>query len=112
MRTLYHPAREEIELTNIFYALSDPLRLQVFLQLMMTEGEISCGDVVVGRGAKSTQSHHFKVLRESGLTRTRPQGTRLMIQLRREDLEARFPGLLTSIVQVASSSRAQVTEPV
>lgn len=82
----------------MLYALSDPARLKIVAQLA-ERGEMSCGNCYVGDGvAKSTQSHHFKVLREAGVTRTTPQGTRLMISLRREDLQARFPGLLDAIL--------------
>jgi DNA-binding transcriptional ArsR family regulator len=48
---------------------------------------------------KSTLSHHFKVLREAGVTHTRTEGTYNFISLRREDLDARFPGLLDAIIQ-------------
>jgi DNA-binding transcriptional ArsR family regulator len=99
MRRLFHPAREDISLPNILYALSDPLRLRIVAQLAAATREISCSDCSVGEDvAKSTQSHHFKVLREAGLTRATPRGTRLMIALRREDLEARFPGLLDAML--------------
>jgi DNA-binding transcriptional ArsR family regulator len=48
--------------------------------------------------AKSTLSFHFKVLREAGLVRMVPQGRRVLVSLRREDLETRFPGLLEAIL--------------
>ncbi len=95
---------------NILYALSDPLRLRIVAQLADATTEISCSDCSVGEDvAKSTQSHHFKVLREAGLTRATPRGTRLMIRLRREDLETRFPGLLDTMLR---AYRATMVEPV
>jgi DNA-binding transcriptional ArsR family regulator len=100
MRTLFHPAREDISLPSVLYALSDPLRLKIVAQLAAAGAELSCSDCSVGDDVpKSTQSHHLKVLREAGLTRTTPRGTRLMISLRREDLAARFPGLLDALLQ-------------
>jgi hypothetical protein len=33
-------------------------------------------------------------MREAGITRTRAEGTTRYISLRRDDLEARFPGLV------------------
>jgi len=51
--------------------------------------------------SKSTLSHHLKVLREAGLTVTRVDGTRRMVSLRADDLDARFPGLLRTVVAVA-----------
>ena len=44
--------------------------------------------------AKSSVSHHFKVLRDSGLIRVEAQGNTRTATLRRDDIEARFPGLL------------------
>jgi DNA-binding transcriptional ArsR family regulator len=48
--------------------------------------------------AKSTLSHHFKVLREAGITHTRANGTHRLMSLRKDDLEGRFPGLLSSVL--------------
>ena len=48
--------------------------------------------------AKSTLSHHLRVLRSSGVTRTREEGTRCYVHLRAEELEERFPGLLQSLM--------------
>lgn len=99
MRALYHPAREEISLPGVLYALSDPLRLEIVADLAAS-GEKSCGAFKMDV-PKSTLSHHFKVLREAGVTRARTQGTWLFISLRREDLDARFPGLLNAVLHVS-----------
>jgi DNA-binding transcriptional ArsR family regulator len=100
MRTLLHPAREDLSLPNILYALGEPLRLKMVGQLAAQCDAVSCGDLVLGEAvAKSTGSHHFKVLREAGLIRMVPQGRRLLVSLRREDLDARFPGLLEAVLQ-------------
>src|SRR5690349_14977699 len=100
MRTLLHPASEDLSLPHILYALGDPLRLRIVGQLAALDESISCGDIqVVHEVPKSTGSHHFKVLREAGLIRMVPQGRRILVSLRREDLEARFPGLLDSVLQ-------------
>jgi len=99
MRTPLHPACEELSLPNILYALGDPLRLRIVGQLAAADAAISCGDLqVVKEVAKSTGSHQFKVLREAGLIRMMPQGRRVLVSLRRDDLEARFPGLLETIL--------------
>lgn len=100
MRTFLHPARADLSLPNILYALGDPLRLKVVDQVAAAVEGMSCGDLFVGDGvAKSTQSHHFKVLRESGLVHMVPQGRRVLVSLRKEDLDARFPGLLDTVLQ-------------
>lgn len=95
-----HPACEDLSLPNILYALGDPLRLRIVGQLAAVNEEMSCGDIsVVKEVAKSTGSHQFKVLREAGLIRMVPQGRRVLVSLRRKDLEGRFPGLLEAILQ-------------
>ena len=94
-----HPPRDEIELGAVLHALSDPVRLQMIG--MLADGrEHTCGafDVPV---TKSTCTHHFKVLREAGVIRQRQQGTSRLNTLRSDDLEARFPGLLDSILSSA-----------
>lgn len=100
MRQPYHPTRKEITLPSVLYALSDPLRLRIVQQLA-AEGEISmqCCDANV---AKSTLSHHFKTLREAGLINTRIEGTQRYVSLRKEDLDARFPGLLDVVIPLSS----------
>jgi DNA-binding transcriptional ArsR family regulator len=99
-----HPARDEIELGSVLHALSDPVRLQMVGALAATDGEPTCGSFKVPV-TKSTCTHHFKVLREAGVIHQRQQGTARLNTLRREDLEARFPGLLETILGAAGESR-------
>ena len=89
MRTLYHPNREEIQFSSILYALSDQIRLQI-VTMLLEKNEQSCGALNIPI-AKSTLSHHFKVLRESGVMYTRLEGTQRFISIREDDLNARFP---------------------
>ncbi|WP_089173649.1 helix-turn-helix domain-containing protein [Bosea sp. AS-1] len=96
MRHARLPALEEIALEDVFHALSDPFRLGVVRQLA-TEGEASC-QALEGDRPKSSVSHHFRVLREAGLIRTRNEGATRMNALRREDIEGRFPGLLACVL--------------
>jgi DNA-binding transcriptional ArsR family regulator len=108
MRTLLHPAREDLTLPNVLYALGDPLRLQIVGQLAGAETAMSCGEIqVVKKVAKSTGSHQFKVLREAGLIRMEPQGRRILVSLRRDDLEARFPGLLETVLRAYGGTGRQ-----
>ncbi|MCW2993490.1 MAG: helix-turn-helix transcriptional regulator [Conexibacter sp.] len=93
---LYQPAPEELDLTTILQALGDPVRLKVVRTL--AAGEQVCGSMELGI-SKSTRSHHFKTLREAGVTDTRVEGTHRYVSLRRDDLEARFPGLLDAVLQ-------------
>ncbi|MEQ7053093.1 helix-turn-helix domain-containing protein [Paenibacillaceae sp. P-4] len=99
MRTLFHPAIEDIELSQVFYALSEPIRMNIVLQLMSIP-EQTCGGFELSL-SKSTMSHHFKVLREAGIIRTRMEGTQRFICLRKDELEARFPGLMQVVLTQA-----------
>jgi DNA-binding transcriptional ArsR family regulator len=99
---LVHPAREDLSLPTILYALGDTLRLQIVAQLAMvndTDEKMACQDFHTDETvAKSTLSFHFKILREAGLIRMVPQGRRVLVSLRTEDLETRFPGLLEAVL--------------
>jgi DNA-binding transcriptional ArsR family regulator len=99
-----HPARDELELGAVLHALSDPVRLMIVAELARSEGEFTCGSFALPV-TKSTCTHHFKVLREAGLIQQRPQGTTRLNRLRYEDLEARFPGLLHTILQAAQTAQ-------
>jgi DNA-binding transcriptional ArsR family regulator len=90
------PAVEELDLPDVLQALSDPVRLQIVRELA-AGGEQACGAMPLGVSA-STRSHHFKILREAGLTVTRLHGTQRLVSLRRTDVERRFPGLLAAVL--------------
>ena len=105
-----HPCCAELELSAVLHALSDPVRLRIVAELARGEGECTCGSFELPV-TKSTCTHHFKVLREAGLIKQRQQGTTRLNTLRRGDLEARFPGLLETILKASdrlSSGDAQV----
>jgi DNA-binding transcriptional ArsR family regulator len=91
------PEAEALELPRVLHALSDPVRLDLVRQLASAE-ECRCGSMA-SPVSKSTLSHHLKVLREAGLTRTRAAGTTRHVSLRRDELDARFPGLLDAVLQ-------------
>jgi DNA-binding transcriptional ArsR family regulator len=103
MRALRHPKTEDIELTRVLYALSDPVRLEVARQLDR-EGEATCAALDGGR-PKSSMSHHFRVLRDAGVIRTRTDGPAHMNELRRFELDQRFPGLLAAVLGTANRGR-------
>jgi DNA-binding transcriptional ArsR family regulator len=98
--SIAHPSRAELELGAVLHALSDPVRLRIVAELARSESEYTCGSFALPV-TKSTCTHHFKVLREAGVIHQRPQGTTRMNKLRRDDLEARFPGLLDSVLRAA-----------
>ena len=96
MRAFRHPAIEDITLEHVFHALSDPVRLEIVRQLAR-HGEASCNTIDCGR-PKSSMSHHFRILRDAGIVRTRCEGVQHMNSLRREELDRRFPGLMKAIL--------------
>jgi DNA-binding transcriptional ArsR family regulator len=103
-RELAHPSREEIRLEAVLHALSDPVRLAVVRRLAGADRELTCSvfDLPV---SKSTCTHHFRVLRESGVLRQAYRGTAKMNALRRDDLQALFPGLLEAVLAAAEGQR-------
>ncbi|MEJ0013488.1 MAG: helix-turn-helix transcriptional regulator [Bauldia sp.] len=105
MRTLPHPNTNEIELARVLEALSDPTRLAVVAFLALGDGEpfeTRCGDFQAF-GSKTNLTYHLAKLREAGVTQTRIAGTSRYISLRRADLEARFPGVLDTLITAALS---------
>lgn len=108
-RTLAHPAREDIRLEAVLHALSDPVRLCVVRELAAAEGELTCScfDLPV---TKSTTTHHFRVLRESGIVRQTYRGTAKMNGLRRDALEELFPGLLDRVLEAAAREAERLGE--
>ncbi|MGI5131354.1 ArsR/SmtB family transcription factor [Pseudonocardia sp. CA-107938] len=95
MTTLVHPEMADVSLASVLHALSDPVRLRLVTLLLDGEDPRSCAPDLWGVDVhKSTLSHHYRVLREAGLTRTHVHGRTRSVELRRAELEERFPGLL------------------
>jgi predicted transcriptional regulator len=63
MRMPLHPAKSQITLPNVLFALSDPTRLQIVKAIAKNEN-INCSDIQIDL-SKSTASRHFRVLREA-----------------------------------------------
>ena len=95
------PSLEEIDGLTVLQALSDPVRLEIVRQL--SGCELKCGQVQLPV-TKSTASHHFKILLEAGIVGERAQGTSKFLHLRRAELEARFPGLLDSVLRATAAA--------
>lgn len=98
---LPQPDRQEIELASVLHALSDPHRLHIVRRLSEESKPRACGGLEPGI-AKSTLTHHLRVLREAGVIEQSREGTTKLTSLRREDLEARFPGLLDAVLNRVS----------
>ena len=98
VRDIRHPAAAELDLARILRTVGDPLRLAIVRQL--ADGrERTCGALQASLGLPaSTCSYHLRLLREAGVTRARSHGTERLITLRRDDLDARYPGLVGVLV--------------
>ena len=92
---LPEPAVDELRLETVLGALSDPLRLTIIRKLLLESEQFdhTCGWFGFDR-PKSSLTHHFKALREAGLTRQRQYGLERRSHVRVDDLNTRFPGLL------------------
>ena len=98
-----HPSRDELVLLKVLHALSDEVRLEIVLKLA-EKGAASCNSFGFSM-PKSTLSHHFKVLRESGILATRREGKEWVNTIRKEDIDARFPGVLAAVISSALSGK-------
>nr|WP_067285586.1 helix-turn-helix transcriptional regulator [Streptomyces jeddahensis] len=103
-RTSHRPAPvhshpDEVPILTALAALADPVRIQLVRELAGSpEWTRTCGsfDVPVGKAALS---HHFGVLRAAGLVEQRDEGPKRVNRLRREEFDARFPGLLELVLR-------------
>jgi uncharacterized membrane protein/DNA-binding transcriptional ArsR family regulator len=89
------PPVEQFDIGAIFGALADPLRRNIVEQLLADAERRprQCSTFEFGV-SKSTMTHHFRVLRESGLISAVDYGNRCEVTLRRDEIDSRFPGLL------------------
>ena len=100
---LPEPDLATVPMTAVLQALGDEARLTI-VRTLAREGERACGSFDLGL-AKATRSHHFKVLREAGVTHTRVEGNTRHVTLRRGDLDRHFPGLLGAVLTEPATVR-------
>jgi DNA-binding transcriptional ArsR family regulator len=94
------PGAAAFELPRVLAALADRHRLAT-VQFVARNGESWCSRVMQGAGlemSKSTFSHHLRILCEAGVITKRIEGTKSYMRVRKADLDARFPGLIDSIL--------------
>lgn len=95
-RTYEHPDTRDIAIPRVLFALSEPLRLNM-VRMLAERGEVDSIDLGPDL-PRSTLTHHTSLLRESGVVFVRAEGRKCMIRLRDDDLEQRFPGLLSTVL--------------
>ncbi len=106
LRQLPQPDRASIDLVTVLAALADPVRLLLLRTIYARTEPIDCSTAAQGAEVGApTISHHYRVLREAGLTSTVADGRRRIITIRHEDLDARFPGLLAAVLTERSAPR-------
>ena len=101
VRPLFHPSLDVITVEGILHALSDPVRVAIFADIVAQECSHNCSmflSVSDKAIPKSTLSQHFRVLREAGLIRGERHGVKMYNTSRCAEIEKRFPGLLRAIV--------------
>ncbi|MFR9725875.1 ArsR/SmtB family transcription factor [Streptomyces sp. MS19] len=103
-RRVDNPGPEQWSLQGVLDALADPVRRALVVQLADAGDDMACGTFDV-RVSASTLTHHFTVLREAGLVRQYYVGTAKMNALRGNEMEARFPGLLSALLAAAHRER-------
>jgi len=114
MRPLQHPEVKDVTVEAILHALSDPVRVSIYAEIVGQDCSQNCSSfLTVGEKAipKSTLSQHFKILREAGLIRSERRGVEMHNTSRCAEVEKRYPGLIAAIakahaIQVADEARA------
>lgn len=109
MRPLFHPAIEDVRPEAILHALADPARAAIFASITQAGCVQACAAVSsLGERVipKSSLSSHFKVLREAGLIRSERHGVEMRNHSRCAEVEARFPGLLSAIMNAYAGAKA------
>ena len=107
MDDVVEPAADDMLLPKVLAALADPHRL-ASVRFLASNGESWCAQVMQEAGlamSKSTFSHHLRIMREAGLVTKRIQGAKGYAQLRKADLDQRFPGLLDSVLNADTPAR-------
>lgn len=103
------------ELAAVGAALADATRVRM-LRLMRANDEVACAALETTFAlTKSTISYHVRVLRHAGLIRVRKTGKFYHYALLQDEIERRFPGLLTlidaaSLPDLAGAEKAETAE--
>ncbi|QDX26259.1 helix-turn-helix transcriptional regulator [Sphingomonas suaedae] len=109
MSSFLHPRLEDVPLAAALHALADPMRLAMIARLAGAETMNCAATAPECEVPKSTRSNHLKILRAAGLIETAQNGRDYLNRLRREEFDARFPGLLDTVLEnarVCAASRA------
>ena len=102
-----HPSLKDVPLASLLHALSDSTRLAIVRRLddnrKGNADGLACNCAAPEELPRATMSNHFTVLRSAGLIESRKQGTMVINQLRRDEIDARFPGLRDAVLQAEAA---------
>jgi DNA-binding transcriptional ArsR family regulator len=93
---------DDVTVSGILHALSDPVRIEIVSKLLKAPAGMNCTETTLKLKLampKSTCSQHYRILREAGLIVSERRGVDLSSRVRAAELDARFPGLLASILK-------------
>ena len=110
MRVLFHPKVDDITVEGILYALGDPVRVRIFMDLAVAESAKNCStflNVEASPLPKSTLSQHFKVLREAGLIHSERKGVELHNRTRCAELKDRYGAMIGAIVSAYAAQQSK-----
>jgi DNA-binding transcriptional ArsR family regulator len=105
MRPLSHPSIQDVTVEGLLYALSDPIRVQIFRSIASSECSQTCSTFLKVQDRilpKSTLSQHFKILREAGLIRSERKGVELHNTTRCAELREKFGTMVGEILEAYS----------
>src|SRR5246127_3209226 len=118
MLPLFHPSIDDVTVEGILHALSDPVRVAIYADIVAQECSHNCSmflNVSEKTIPKSTLSQHFRALREAGLIRGERRGVEMHNTSRCAEIEQRFSGLIRAIVNahsIQSAGKARTKKPV
>ena len=105
-RSYHHPTVKDITVEGILHALSDPVRVQIFMELASAECAKNCTTFKIVKKAplaKSTLSQHFMILREAGLIISERKGVELKNHTRCAELKPKFGTMINGIIEAYSA---------
>ncbi|QIS21532.1 ArsR/SmtB family transcription factor [Nocardia terpenica] len=85
-------------------ALQDPVRLEMVRRLGNARAAVRCSLLYDGIN-KSTATHHFKILREAGVTERIVEDGQTYARLRTDELDSALPGLIDAVIAAANSAQ-------
>jgi len=95
---LRHPV---VGVQQLLSALADPVRLEMVRRLVNAGSSMPCAALYDGIN-KSTATHHFKTLREAGITERLVVDGHTHQRLRLDAVEGAVPGRLNAVVRSAN----------